>query len=92
MGTTDLHGNVFNRDYFTDASFDDAAHNDVGLAKISTLVDRIREEKGRRNTLLIDAGDTIQGTQLSYYYAKVPGHGCERPRAPHGPGDERDRL
>ncbi|MFF3843842.1 bifunctional metallophosphatase/5'-nucleotidase [Streptomyces sp. NPDC002328] len=71
MGTTDLHGNVFNWDYFTDQEFDDKAHNDVGLAKISTLVNRIREEKGRRNTLLIDAGDTIQGTQLSYYYAKV---------------------
>ncbi|MFJ1995905.1 bifunctional metallophosphatase/5'-nucleotidase [Streptomyces asiaticus] len=71
MGTTDLHGNVFNWDYFTDAEFDDAAHNDVGLAKISTLVDQVRAEKGRRNTLLIDAGDTIQGTQLSYYYARV---------------------
>ncbi|WP_405568779.1 5'-nucleotidase C-terminal domain-containing protein [Streptomyces sp. NBC_01167] len=71
MGTTDLHGNVFNWDYFTDKEFDDKAHNDVGLAKISTLVNRIRKEKGRRNTLLIDAGDTIQGTQLSYYYAKV---------------------
>ncbi|OPF75161.1 bifunctional metallophosphatase/5'-nucleotidase [Streptomyces antioxidans] len=71
MGTTDLHGNVFNWDYFTDAEFDDTAHNDVGLAKISTLVDQIRKEKGRRNTLLIDAGDTIQGTQLSYYYARV---------------------
>jgi 2',3'-cyclic-nucleotide 2'-phosphodiesterase/3'-nucleotidase len=71
MGTTDLHGNVFNWDYFTDAEFDDKAHNDVGLAKISTLVNRVRAEKGRRNTLLIDAGDTIQGTQLSYYYAKV---------------------
>ncbi|MFF2526264.1 bifunctional metallophosphatase/5'-nucleotidase [Streptomyces liangshanensis] len=71
MGTTDLHGNVFNWDYFTDKEFDDAAHNDVGLAKISTLVDQVRAEKGRRNTLLIDAGDTIQGTQLSYYYAKV---------------------
>ncbi|MCQ8834497.1 bifunctional metallophosphatase/5'-nucleotidase [Streptomyces malaysiensis] len=71
MGTTDLHGNVFNWDYFTDAEFDDSAHNDVGLAKISTLVDQVRKEKGRRNTLLIDAGDTIQGTQLSYYYARV---------------------
>ncbi|MET9389233.1 5'-nucleotidase C-terminal domain-containing protein [Streptomyces sp. NPDC006624] len=71
MGTTDLHGNVFNWDYFTDKEFDDKAHNDVGLAKVSTLVNRVREEKGRRNTLLIDAGDTIQGTQLSYYYAKV---------------------
>ncbi|MEU2493499.1 5'-nucleotidase C-terminal domain-containing protein [Streptomyces sp. NPDC007883] len=71
MGTTDLHGNVFNWDYFTDREFDDKAHNDVGLAKISTLVEQVRGEKGRRNTLLIDAGDTIQGTQLSYYYAKV---------------------
>ncbi|MER7905078.1 5'-nucleotidase C-terminal domain-containing protein [Streptomyces sp. NPDC095614] len=71
MGTTDLHGNVFNWDYFTDKEFDDKAHNDVGLAKISTLVNQIREDRGRRNTLLIDAGDTIQGTQLSYYYAKI---------------------
>ncbi|MFI5618389.1 bifunctional metallophosphatase/5'-nucleotidase [Streptomyces sp. NPDC051567] len=71
MGTTDLHGNVFNWDYFTDREFDDKAHNDVGLAKISTLVNQVRAQKGRRNTLLIDAGDTIQGTQLSYYYAKV---------------------
>ncbi|MFJ3281919.1 bifunctional metallophosphatase/5'-nucleotidase [Streptomyces halstedii] len=71
MGTTDLHGNVFNWDYFTDGEFDDADHNDVGLAKISTLVNRVRKERGRHNTLLIDAGDTIQGTQLSYYYAKI---------------------
>ncbi|MFE7424426.1 bifunctional metallophosphatase/5'-nucleotidase [Streptomyces sp. NPDC057545] len=71
MGTTDLHGNVFNWDYFTDKEFDDKDHNDVGLAKISTLVEQVRREKGRGNTLLIDAGDTIQGTQLSYYYAKV---------------------
>ncbi|MEW1724123.1 5'-nucleotidase C-terminal domain-containing protein [Streptomyces sp. NPDC093109] len=71
MGTTDLHGNVFNWDYFTDKEFDDSAHNDIGLAKISTLVEQVRKEKGRQNTLLIDAGDTIQGTQLSYYYAKV---------------------
>ncbi|NEE26684.1 bifunctional metallophosphatase/5'-nucleotidase, partial [Streptomyces sp. SID7982] len=62
MGTTDLHGNVFNWDYFTDKEYDDSAHNDVGLAKVSTLVDQVRREKGRRNTLLIDAGDTIQGT------------------------------
>ncbi|RKN47091.1 bifunctional metallophosphatase/5'-nucleotidase [Streptomyces hoynatensis] len=71
MGTTDLHGHVYNWDYFTDAEYDDAAHNDVGLAKISTLVNQVREAKGRGNTLLIDAGDTIQGTQLSYYYARI---------------------
>ncbi|MFE4869637.1 bifunctional metallophosphatase/5'-nucleotidase [Streptomyces sp. NPDC056682] len=71
MGTTDLHGHVFNWDYFTDKEYDDAGHNDVGLAKISTLVEQVRKEKGHRNTLLIDAGDIIQGTQLAYYYARV---------------------
>lgn len=83
MGTTDLHGNVYNWDYFTDAEFDDDDHNDVGLAKISTLVNQVRAAKGRQNTLLIDAGDTIQGTQLSYYYAKVdPITGADGPVHP----------
>ncbi|MFJ8633409.1 bifunctional metallophosphatase/5'-nucleotidase [Streptomyces sp. NPDC093568] len=71
MGTTDLHGHVFNWDYFKDAEYTDAKGNAQGLARVSTLVNRIREERGRRNTLLIDAGDTIQGTPLTYYYAKV---------------------
>lgn len=80
MGTTDLHGHVFNWDYFTDREYDDAAHNDVGLAKISTLVEEVRAAKGRHNTLMIDAGDTIQGTQLAYYYAKI-----DPITAEHGP-------
>ncbi len=71
MGTTDLHGNVFNWDYFKNAEYDDSAHNDIGLAKVSTLVNAVRKQRGRRNTLLIDAGDTIQGTPLAYYYAKI---------------------
>ncbi|OSZ58451.1 bifunctional metallophosphatase/5'-nucleotidase [Streptomyces pharetrae CZA14] len=71
MGTTDLHGNIFNWDYFKDAEYTDAKGNAKGLARIATLVEQVREEKGRRNTLLIDAGDTIQGTPLTYYYAKV---------------------
>ncbi len=71
MGTTDLHGHVFNWDYFKNAEYTDKAGNAQGLARISTLVNRLREEKGRCNTLLIDAGDTIQGTPLTYYYAKV---------------------
>ncbi|MEU4743686.1 5'-nucleotidase C-terminal domain-containing protein, partial [Actinosynnema sp. NPDC023658] len=78
MGTTDLHGNVFNWDYYADREFDDSAHNDVGLAKLSTLVKAVREERGAHRTLLIDAGDTIQGTPLAYYYAKVEPIGRRR--------------
>ncbi|NED73497.1 twin-arginine translocation signal domain-containing protein [Streptomyces sp. SID9944] len=71
LGTTDLHGHVFNWDYFKDAEYADAADNAQGLARISTLVNELRRERGRENTLLLDAGDTIQGTPLTYYYAKV---------------------
>ncbi len=71
LGTTDLHGNVFNWDYFRDAEYTDSALNDIGLAKISTLVTAMREERGASRTLLLDAGDTIQGTPLAYYYAKI---------------------
>ena len=38
MGTTDLHGHVFNWDYFKDAEYKDTAGNAQGLARISTLV------------------------------------------------------
>ncbi|CAL9413763.1 bifunctional metallophosphatase/5'-nucleotidase [Streptomyces sp. enrichment culture] len=71
MGTTDLHGNIFNWDYFKNADYSDAKGNAKGLARVATLIEQVRQEKGRENTLLIDAGDTIQGTPLTYYYAKV---------------------
>jgi 2',3'-cyclic-nucleotide 2'-phosphodiesterase/3'-nucleotidase len=73
LGTTDLHGNGLNWDYFKDAEFDDSAHNDVGLAKISTLVTQQRAAARAAGAacLLIDAGDTIQGTPLAYYFAKI---------------------
>ncbi|MEO6501881.1 MAG: 5'-nucleotidase C-terminal domain-containing protein [Jatrophihabitantaceae bacterium] len=71
LGTTDTHGHILNWDYYTDAEYDDARHNDVGLAKISTLVNTMRAERGWCATLTLDAGDTIQGTPLAYYYARV---------------------
>ncbi|WP_104103109.1 bifunctional UDP-sugar hydrolase/5'-nucleotidase [Arthrobacter sp. 08Y14] len=71
LGTSDLHGYIENWDYFKDGEYDDAASNDVGLAKISTLVDTIRADRGSASTLLIDAGDTIQGTSLTDYFANT---------------------
>jgi 2',3'-cyclic-nucleotide 2'-phosphodiesterase/3'-nucleotidase len=40
LGTTDLHGNVFDWDYFTDAEYaeyDDKGRNDIGLAKVDPI-------------------------------------------------------
>ena len=71
MGTSDLHGYIENWDYFTNAEYDDAAGNDVGLAKISTLVNQVRAERTPGSTLLIDNGDTIQGTSLTDFFANV---------------------
>ena len=72
LGTTDLHGNVFNWDYFKNAEFDDTAHNDIGLAKVSTLIKAVAgRARAASRVLTLDAGDTIQGTPLAYYYAKI---------------------
>jgi 2',3'-cyclic-nucleotide 2'-phosphodiesterase/3'-nucleotidase len=71
MGTTDLHGSVFNWNYFKNAEYDDSAGNDIGLAKVATLVEAVRSQRGRDHTLMIDAGDTIEGTPLAYYFARI---------------------
>ncbi|MEU7868619.1 5'-nucleotidase C-terminal domain-containing protein [Dactylosporangium sp. NPDC049140] len=70
LGTSDTHGNVYNWDYYRDAEYDDGAHNDVGLAKVATVVNTIRAQRRGQATLVLDAGDTIQGTPLATYYAK----------------------
>ena len=70
LGTSDTHGNVYNWDYYKDLEYDDSAHNDVGVAKLAALVNQIRAERRGRATLVLDAGDTIQGTPLATYYAK----------------------
>jgi 2',3'-cyclic-nucleotide 2'-phosphodiesterase/3'-nucleotidase len=71
LGTTDLHGNVYNWDYFKDAEYTDSAGNDVGIAKAATLIKAVRAERGADTCITLDAGDTIQGTPLAYYYAKI---------------------
>ena len=69
LGTSDTHGNVYNWDYYKAAEYDDSAHNDIGVAKLAALVNKLRGEVTGA-TLVLDAGDTIQGTPLATYYAK----------------------
>ena len=60
LATTDLHGNIYPYDYYT------AKPAERGLAKIATLV---REQRATApHSLLIDCGDTIQGTPLEAVY------------------------
>ncbi|WP_395695728.1 bifunctional metallophosphatase/5'-nucleotidase [Nocardioides sp.] len=76
LGTTDLHGNVFNWDYYKNQEFDDHNANRpvsdaIGLARAATLIKAMRRERRGEPILTLDAGDTIQGTPLAYYYAKI---------------------
>jgi 2',3'-cyclic-nucleotide 2'-phosphodiesterase / 3'-nucleotidase len=67
LATTDLHGNLFPYDYYT------AQPAERGLAKIATLIQTARAENP--NNLLIDCGDTIQGTPMEAVYQEKGGPG-----------------
>jgi 2',3'-cyclic-nucleotide 2'-phosphodiesterase/3'-nucleotidase len=67
--TTDVHARIFPWDYLADKP------DNVGLAKVATYVRHARTENP--NVLLIDNGDTIQGTPLGYYFAVLD------PKEPH---------
>ncbi|WP_299442524.1 bifunctional UDP-sugar hydrolase/5'-nucleotidase [uncultured Phycicoccus sp.] len=71
LGTADLHGNVYNWNYFANRAYSDSRGNEIGAAKAATLVKAVRQERGAASCITLDAGDTIQGTPLAYYYAKV---------------------
>lgn len=60
LSTTDLHGHILPVDYYTNKP------DNSGLAKIATLIRQARKENP--NLLLVDSGDTIQGTPLEYYH------------------------
>jgi len=62
LGTTDLHGNINPIDYYTNKP------DNRGLAKVSTLIKRIR--KDQPNVVLVDSGDTIQGSPLESFHAR----------------------
>jgi len=68
VATSDVHGNVLNYDYATGNPPVDSKNVPVpqGLAKVSTYVNNLRAKNP--NVMLVDNGDTIQGTPLVYYY------------------------
>jgi 2',3'-cyclic-nucleotide 2'-phosphodiesterase/3'-nucleotidase len=64
LETTDLHGHLLPWDYGR------AQAGDVGLARVASRIEAIRRETP--NVLLLDAGDTIQGTPIEYLHARRP--------------------
>ncbi|GAB3452214.1 bifunctional 2',3'-cyclic-nucleotide 2'-phosphodiesterase/3'-nucleotidase [Massilia terrae] len=62
LETTDLHSNVVGYDYYKLA-----ADPSLGLERTATLIAAARREFA--NTLLLDNGDTLQGTALADYQA-----------------------
>ncbi|MEN9203441.1 MAG: 5'-nucleotidase C-terminal domain-containing protein [Thermostichus sp. DG_1_6_bins_120] len=64
LHTSDLHANLHPWNYFTGKP---AEH---GLVKLATLIKRVRAATPDP-VLLIDSGDTIQGSPLGTYYAQV---------------------
>jgi 2',3'-cyclic-nucleotide 2'-phosphodiesterase/3'-nucleotidase len=71
LETTDVHANVLGYDYYKlapDPSF--------GLDRTATLIAQARKEFA--NTILLDNGDTIQGTALADYQALVAPLECDQ--------------
>src|SRR5882724_12377941 len=62
LGTTDLHGNISPIDYYTNKP------DNRGLAKVATLIKAAR--KDQPNVVLIDSGDTIQGSPLESFHGR----------------------
>jgi 2',3'-cyclic-nucleotide 2'-phosphodiesterase/3'-nucleotidase len=71
LETTDVHANVVGYDYFRLAP--DAS---LGLERTAALIAEARREYP--NNLLIDNGDTIQGTALADYQALVKLLACDK--------------
>jgi 2',3'-cyclic-nucleotide 2'-phosphodiesterase / 3'-nucleotidase len=67
LQTSDVHGTILPISYANNEAIE------AGLAKISTVINREREKDNR--LILIDNGDIIQGTALTYHYSKIDSEG-----------------
>lgn len=70
LESTDIHSNILSYDYYKLAE-----DQSLGFERMATLVRQARGEFP--NTLLFDAGDTIQGTALADYQALPKPLGCD---------------
>lgn len=70
LETTDVHANVLSYDYYKLK-----ADPGVGYERVATLIDQARRQYP--NTVLFDAGDTIQGSVLADYQALVKPVACD---------------
>lgn len=64
LATTDIHTQYTSYNYYTDT-----VNEQVGLVRLATLIKKNKEE-AKGNVLLVDNGDTIQGTPLGDYLQK----------------------
>ena len=70
LETTDIHTNLLSYDYYKLAE-----DKSLGLERTATLIAAARKEFP--NTMLLDDGDTIQGTALADYQAQVAPVDCK---------------
>ncbi|MBM4193374.1 MAG: hypothetical protein FJ202_03205 [Gemmatimonadetes bacterium] len=70
VATTDVHGYLRGWDYFGDST--DTAR---GLARVATIVDSVRAAHPD-GTVLVDAGDFMQGNALAYVASKPDARGA----------------
>lgn len=84
LATTDLHGRVQNWDYFANRAYAERSGDTVGLARVGSVVDQVRAQRGEESVLVVDNGDFLQGTPLTYHAARqepVTETGAEHPMA-----------
>src|SRR3954447_13058286 len=84
LATTDVHGHARDWDYFRDAQYSEKSGDTTGLARVGSVVDSVRAAKGEDSVFVVDNGDFLQGTPLTYYYASqepVTETGLEHPMA-----------
>lgn len=60
--TGDVHGSFFNK------SFVDEGRSVNSLMSAKVIIDSLRTVAGEDNSLLLDAGDILQGSDASYYF------------------------